>query len=128
MNEKLICWQLRREFNKPAMALLVYYGIMNVAVSMVAALSVLAGTISLILSGSERDKDMMIDKITDHLLSDGWGYIIAIVITAVILLIWKKKDFCFGQIWKQEKLMTPGAFFALLCIFISGQALFQALA
>lgn len=128
MNETAICKTLRHEFDKPAIAVLVYCGIMNVTVSLVAALDILAGLFSYILSGNRIQPEMLAEQLTDQLLNNGWGYILAVVIGAVMLVIWKKKNFCFGEIWKQDKLMSAGTFFMLLCVFISGQALFQMLA
>jgi membrane protease YdiL (CAAX protease family) len=42
----------------------------------------------------------------------------------VFIRLWKGKDF-FGGMWKTEKRMTHGAFWQLLCVFISAQLVFQ---
>lgn len=128
MNERHICAGLRRELSKTGYALLIYYAIMNVSVSAVAAVDALVLITSEFLGGN---MDILtngkMDSLLNNVFSNGWGYILASLIGAVALLLWKKKQFCFVQIWKAEKPISAGSFLMLLCLFIGSQALFQLL-
>lgn len=96
-------WQrrcYRRSFSKLGWSLVVYYLLMNVAV--IAAV-LLSGTSS----------------------SEGWGYIVATVIGLLILLIWKKPRFWKNEIFAKGKPMTFREFVCILCVFLSGQAVYQ---
>lgn len=123
MHKLIVCQRLRREFGKPTLALLIYYGIMNVAVILVA----IADAVVFALGSMQSDAgmDVLTDAMIYRIMSNGWGYIFASIIGFVALLIWKKPHFCFVEIWKAGRPMKPGSFAALTCIFISGQALFQ---
>jgi len=125
MNEnQQICKALRREFSKSGWVLLIYHGIMNVAVSVVAFISAFA-----VIFGAAFDPEMtgMEQMLVDVILGNGWGYLIAIIIGGVLMLVWKKREFCCKTIWKIEKPMKIGDFFCVLAIFMSGQALSQLL-
>jgi membrane protease YdiL (CAAX protease family) len=61
-------------------------------------------------------------------MSNGWGYIATCILGGIILLLWKKKDFCFKIIWKTGRPLKLGSFFSITAIFISGQLVFQVLA
>ena len=124
--KKVICKRLRKEFGTNGWALLIYYGIMNAAVMLVSILDGLVYAMQLMLDPNA-DPSYLEAELAQRLLENGWGYVLATVVGAVILLLWKKKDFCLRQIWKTEKGMTPGDFFRLLVVFFSGQALFQLL-
>ena len=127
MNEnQLICKTLRKEFSKVGWALLAYYGIMNLAILLSSlVMGVIAG-IQMVLTPGMTEEGY--DRLLENVIQDAtWGYAVAVVVGAVLLLIWKKPKFCFEEIWEQKKPMTVGSFFALLAIFISGQGLFQVL-
>ncbi len=126
MNEKEITRELRSRFGKVGLALLIYYMIMNVAVSLVSIVDAISCTFRLLLDpASNMTPEEVTAIVTERMMSNGWGYILAIAIGCVCLLIWKKKRFCFHDIWVPGKNMTAGAFVMILCIFTSGQALFQ---
>ena len=67
--------------------------------------------------------------ITDEMLTgvtgSGWGYILAVAAAFLALVLWKKGRLHFFQSWKSNHPMKFGSFWALLCIFISGQAFVQ---
>lgn len=126
MNDKQICTQLRGKFGTVGLALLVYYGIMNAAVILVCSIHALFLLIPLLLSDPEALlSDSLMETVLDSVLSNGWGYLVATAIGAVILLFWKKKQFCFHEIWKKQRPLTAGNFFMLLAVFLSAQALVQ---
>ena len=127
MNEnKQICQSLRKEFSKSGWALLIYYGIMNAAVAAVAFVSVIA-----VVVGSVMDPNaslfFVMQQLEEAILGNGWGYLLAIVIGSVAMVVWKKKEFCFKTIWKPGKPLNMKDFFCILAIFVSGQALAQLL-
>lgn len=117
MTEQTLCRNLRKEFNKPTLALIVYYGILNAAVMLVMIVDAVAYAIS-----HFEDPDLL-DTLIERLMSNGWGYILAIAVGAVILLAWKKPNYCLHEIWRRNRPMTAGSFFGLLVVFLSGQAL-----
>ena len=123
MHKLIVCYKLRREFGKPTLALLIYYGIMNMAVILVAIVD--AVVFAFASMHFDAGMDILADEIVNRIMSNGWGYILASVIGFVAMLIWKKPQFCFVEIWKADRPMKLGSFAALTCIFISGQALFQ---
>ena len=114
----------RGEMNKLGAVMIVYYLIMNAAVS----IAMLADTSIYLIRALVNDTPLGLGDILDHLIgtatSNGWGYILAIAAGIVILLLWKGKGF-FGEMFAREKQMTPGVFAALLCLFLLPQALLQ---
>lgn len=120
MDDKLICRKLRKVFNQPALALLVYFIMMNVLVSVVAFVEVFI----LMLTGETNSQDAALDQV----IQNGLGYLLATAMGAIALLLWKKRQFCFHEIWKKSKSMTIGSFCAILLVFVSAQALFQVIA
>lgn len=121
MDEKMIKKGLRREYGKSGIALLLYYGLMNVAVIAVCVLDTL--TKAFILGNGTEEE--IYTALNESLTGNGWGYIIAILIGWLLMLAWKKSDFCFHTIWKTEKAMTAPAFWRILVIFLGVQGLLQ---
>ena len=122
MDEKQIRSGLRGEFSKTGWALLIYYLVMNAAVSLVMIVDMAIAMVST-FDGEIWAADSVLDSIAEN----GWGYALAIAVGAVLMLLWKKRRFCFHEIWKTGRPMTWGSFFMLLALFISAQALFQVL-
>lgn len=126
MNRTEIRSWMRREFSKAGWALLVYYFIMSAAVTGVCAVDALMKTLPAILGGSlEQAIQVYMDTLSEALMRNGWGYVLAMFFGAVLMLLWKRKEFCFRQIWKRDRSMTAVSFLCLLIIFVSGQAVFQ---
>ena len=126
MKRKEVFRMLRPRFSRLGLILLAYYGIMNAAVSLVFGLDILG----LFLNESFINgiPNVSLEEQVDKLVSNGWGYILATGIGFLILLLWKKGDYCFRFLWKKEKRMDSKSFFSILCVFLSGQAVFQLLA
>ena len=124
MNENAyICATLRKDFSKVGWALLIYYGIMNAAVLVMTIMMSFVNSMQFL-----SDPNVSAGDMAQQIADDGaWGYALAVLAGAFALLMWKKKEFCFKTIWKSDNPMTWGKFFALLAIFISGQALYQVL-
>ena len=122
--KKLICKQLRKEFSKNGWALLLYYGIINVSIVVVAFLWAFAlsmGTaFATVVTQSIVEWDLK-----ENLLYNGWGYLLAIIIGCMLMFRWKKKEFCLKTIWKPGKTLSFGRFFAILSVFMMSQAASQ---
>lgn len=122
MYEQFRLKELRHAYSVQSWALLIYYGIMNVAVLALMVVDAFAQSFSALAAGLEPD----IEKITASIISTGgWGYFLAIAIGFFILLLWKKPKFCFGTVWQKGKPMRVGSFFAIFAIFISVQLIVQ---
>lgn len=117
MDDRLIRKQLRNQMNMNGWVMLLYYALMNVMVT--------AMFVSQIFAYAMNGVELTEEQMNGLLLSNGWGYVIASITGFVLLLLWKKKQFCFHEIWKSDKRMTFGSFLVLLCLFLGGQGLFQ---
>lgn len=119
MDNKPLCGKLRREFSIQGVVLLAYYMLMNVCVSLVAAVDAIVYALSM--------EEPSVDVILERVAGNGWGYIATCVLGGIILLLWKKKDFCFKTLWQRGKPLKAGDFFTITAIFLSGQLVFQLL-
>lgn len=112
---------LRRRFSTVGWSLLAYYGIMNASVFLWAFLE---SFIMMFRSLAEGDFEGMMDA--SYAVADSaWGYFLAAAIGIVILLVWKKPAFWKQEIWARGRPMKFRDFLALLCIFLSGQLVYQ---
>lgn len=116
--------QMRRDYNIQGWVLLIYYGIMSELVTLVMIVGGVFLGVKAVIMNSIPEIDLLIDQI---MAIGGWGYLLAIVVGAGILLLWKKPQFCFHTIWEKKKPMKAGEFFALLSVFLSGQLIFALL-
>lgn len=124
MDEKRIMRQLRRYFSGFGWTLLVYYLIMNVAVLLAGMVGAMVQMILDVASGNGITEDAIVESV----ISNGWGYFLAIGIGLLILRLWKGKKFCREEIYKKGEPMRPGAFLGLLGVFMMGQLVFQLVA
>lgn len=123
--KKLQIRQARMGMNRVGAALIVYYIIMNIAVSIAMLADLCVYLFSILARGDALTMDQLMERIMDFATGNGWGYILAIIAGCVIVLLWKGKDFCFREMFTKEKKMTPGVFLMLLCVFIAPQAILQ---
>lgn len=112
---------LRRRFSVTGWSLLAYYCIMNVCVFFAAFFEILTS----MFAALGRNDFQGASEAINAALESAWGYFLAAFIGIVILFAWKKKAFWKDEIWAKGKPMTPGSFFGLLCIFLSGQLIYQ---
>lgn len=122
---KLQIKQARRGMNQVGATLIVYYIIMNIAVTLALLADVCVYLFSALAKGTPLAMDDIMTYIMDSATSNGWGYILAIVAGCVIVLLWKGKAFCFREVFAREKTMTPAAFLSLLSVFLLPQLLLQ---
>ncbi len=113
--------ELRRRFSAVGWILLIYYGILNAAVFLTAFFEMTFGMMGALLSGQPEQIPTMLEKG----MKDGWGYVVAVAVGLLALLIWKKPSL--RKAGERGKPMTPGSFLSLLCLFLSGQAVYQLL-
>lgn len=112
---------IKRRLSTSGWALLIYYAIMNVAVIgwmfVETILSLMQGVIS--------DDFAAIENAVLESAERAWGYFLAAAVGFVILLIWKKPRYLKEEVFVKGAPITPGAFWTILCIFLSGQMVFQ---
>ena len=113
----------RKYFSSLGWALLIYLLIMNVCVIAFAFWDAFMISMRQVLGETISD-----DQRTSILMNNGWGYLLTIAVGWIALRIWKGKGFCYRTLWTRGRPMKLGSFMALLCLFISGQSLFQVLA
>lgn len=135
MDERAQQKQLWTASNIQGGALLIYRVIMNVAVfavvfviAMVGAMAAVFGTaFDAFLNGgatSEISPDFMGQIMEAAMNNMGWGYLAAIAIGLLILLLWKKPRW-FAEICTPGDRMRPEIFLAAICAMLSAQLLVQ---
>lgn len=120
---RLMRKDFRRRFSVGGWTLVIYYGIMNVCVFAAAFFETL---IQMMTSLSSGGIDGMMGA-AETAPTGVTGYFAAAAVGLLILLLWKKPAFWKNEIWAKGKPMKPGDFFRLLCIFLSGQLVYQIL-
>lgn len=123
MDEKLYCKTVRRSCNQIGWALMVYVLIMNVAVMIVMFADIMIRMIIQIAEGGSMDA--LSESAIEEAAGNGWGYLITIALGLLFLRMWKGKEFFRKTLWKTGKPMSVGTFFALVCVFLGCQLLFQ---
>lgn len=112
---------LRRRLSVPGWALLIYYAIMNVAVTGWVLLEAILRLIQGLATQSYSD----LESAVMASIESAWGYFLAAAVGLVILLCWKKPRFFKEEIFAKGAPMKAGSFFIILCVFLSGQMVFQ---
>lgn len=113
----------RKYFSSLGWALLIYLLILNAWVMIFAFYDAMTVAMRQALGDTVSDTERM-----SILMNNGWGYLLTILTGLIALWIWKGKGFCCKTLWTRGRPMKFGSFMALLCLFISGQSLFQVLA
>lgn len=116
MDERLIRRQIRRSFHPVGWSLVIYYIILNIAVSLVVFVDMMIRMIRVLPTGGALSA-----ADTEAAAGNGWGYILAGCIGLLILLCWKGKAFWKQEIWAKGKPMQVGAFFGILAVFLGCQ-------
>ncbi len=123
MEEVMIQKRIRRDISGLGWALLTYLLILNAAVATVMVID------SVLLHVRQMQGAVYTQDQIEALLSgNGWGYLVTILIGLIVLRLWKGKKFCRETLWTRGKPMKVLDFICLLCLFFSGQAVFQLLA
>ena len=112
---------IKRRLSTSGWALLIYYAIMNVAVIG----WMVVETIFSLMQGAISGDFAAIESAVLASAESAWGYFLAAAVGFVILLVWKKPRYLKEEIFTKGAPMTPGAFWTILCIFLSGQMVFQ---
>ena len=119
--------RLRKECNKQGIALLIYKAIMTETVTMVIVLGMIAVMFEQVLAGQQDMNEIlraMLEEVT-ALSSSGWGYLLAIAIGTLVLLLWKKPRFFRREIMRQGRPMGFGSFALILSLFMCAQLFSQ---
>lgn len=129
MDERLICKDLRKRFGQLSWVLLIYYGIMNVLVSIVDIVDVVLRSVNAAVRlGATMVPEMLMQIASQTLAQNGWGYLLTVLVGLVILWLWKGRTFCTKDLFTKGKPMSVWAFTGLLCIFTGSQLVFDLLA
>ncbi len=112
---------MRRYLSTPGWALLIYYAIMNVAVIGWMFVDMIGQSFQGMINGDYS----AIENAALESAESAWGYFLAAAVGFMILLIWKKPRFIREEIFAKGAPMKFGSFFTILCIFLSGQMVFQ---
>lgn len=128
--DKMKKWRvraMRRNISSYGWALLIYYTLLSVSVSIAMVVSSVLELIPEILaSGGYFDEEMVV-SVVEESVSNGWGYLVACALGVALIWGWKGTDF-FRDMWKSGEPMTAKAFFPILCVFLSGQMAFRVMA
>ena len=112
---------IKRRMSTSGWVMLIYYAIMNAAVIGY----MLVDVVGVMIKGLAEDGYAAIEGAAMESAESGWGYMIAILIGFLILLIWKKPRYFKEEIFIYGLPMKAGDFFTILCIFLGGQMVFQ---
>ena len=113
--------RMRGEYSRQGWALLIYLGIMYLAVFVVMLIdTAVRSARSLALVGTVDE-----EWIADAVMADsGWGYMLAIVIGYIVLQAWKKPQYMTDTVFQRNRPRSVKGFFKILCVFMSAQTLF----
>lgn len=112
---------VKRRMSTTGWTLLIYYAIMNMAV---VGWMVVEMVLSMMRGAISGDFEAIESAVMESAES-GWGYLLAVVAGFLILLLWKKPRFLKEEVFTKGAPMKGGSFFTILCIFLSGQMVFQ---
>ncbi|MBR4290604.1 MAG: CPBP family intramembrane metalloprotease [Oscillospiraceae bacterium] len=112
---------IKRYLSTSGWTLLIYYAIMNVAVIGFMVVEVVVE----LMHGIVSDDASAIERAIMNAAESAWGYFLAAAVGFVILLLWKKPRYLKEEIFAKGAPMKAGNFFIILCIFLSGQTVFQ---
>lgn len=118
---KVVRKQLRRSMGVPGWSLLVYYGILNVAVIYWMLVETAYGMIPHIIKGRFYAFEQELAKAAES----GWGYFLAAAVGFLILLLWKKPAYLRQEIFARGRRMNFRSFLGILCVFLGGQLVAQ---
>ena len=112
---------LRRESTVQGGVLLIYQAILNVCVMAIVFVVTFLMSFQDAMMGNEPAVDAVLEE---ALAASGWGYLAAIGIGFMILLLWRKPRFL-GYILRQKRRMTAKDFFCLLALVMAPQVVAQ---
>ena len=118
---------MRRNIGSYGWALLIYYTLLSVSVSIAMTVSSVMELIPEILSSGGYFDEEMIFSVVEESAGNGWGYLVACALGVALIWGWKGTAF-FRDMWKDGEPMTAKAFFLILCVFLSGQMAFRVMA
>ena len=125
MDEKQYIGQARRRMNLVGFTTLIYYAMMNFFVTLVMIVDAAVFAVKRVMQAQPLDFDIVMEYLLDSITSNGWGYILCVLVGALILLLWKRKAFWKNEMFATERKMTVGTFFKLLTVFLSAQLFAQ---
>lgn len=125
MEDKLYIKQSRRRMNQVGFTALIYYGMMNVFVTLATVIDVAIFAFKNMSQSQPLDVDAIFQYALDSITKNGWGYLLCVLVGTLIAYLWKRKDFWKNEIFAKGEKMTAGTFFKLLAVFLSAQLFVQ---
>lgn len=119
--QKLAIKTARRYMNRTGLELLIYYGIMNVAVTMLMVVDVCVYLLKMLVKDLPIRYDDVLGIVQESATTNGWGYLLAIAIGTLVVVLWKRRGFVLKEMFVREKKMTFPVFVLLLCVFMLPQ-------
>lgn len=113
---------LRKAANAQGGALLIYHLILNAAVMIVVFAASFALAFQEALGNASANTEALVEKAME---ASGWGYLLAVAIGLLSLLLWKKPRYVGHTILQKGKPITFDGFFALLSLMMSAQLVAQ---
>ena len=123
--DKQIVKVARQDMNRVGAIMLVYFGLMNMVSAVVMLVDLVAYLIRGLATGQALDFDAMLQYFSDMVLTNGWMYIVSIVVGLLVILLLKGRGYWRREVFIKNRPMTAGSFFAILCVFLSAQFFFQ---
>ena len=117
MTDKQIDKWLRRQFSVIGWVLMGYYALINGLSAIAMAKEALVQMLGLI--GHKQTWWTELDM--NAMLSNAWGYIMAIAVMFVILHAWKGSRYWWEEVFFRERKVKPGVLLALLCMCMGCQ-------
>ena len=120
---------MRKKMGAYTWALLIYYGIMNLSVSFVTEMALVAeGLQAVIRGGHWMDFYTGMEQALESVVyGNAWGYIFASGVAVLLIPLWKGTAF-FRGMFETRRDMTRKDFLQLVCVLLSGQVLVQIIA
>lgn len=117
MTDKQINRWLRRRFSSTGWVLLGYYALINI----LSLLAMFWEALYQVMKMDRRGPFWFRQLNMDAIAGNAWGYITAIGVLVVILHGWKGPEYWRNEVFRKEKPMKLGAFFAILCLCAGSQ-------
>lgn len=137
MEQQIKQKELWKESNRAGGAVLLYKSVLNAAVVIVMVIALIMAIVQTDLDAmfpasldTESAAEQAAMELTEHLLdktltATSWGYILAIVLCAIIFLLWKKRDFFTHTMMQRKAAMTGKSFALIFAFFMTCQFLAQ---
>ena len=128
MNEKKRMKQLRKAIGFYSWLLIAYYMLLNYSVSMAASIQLVVNGFQAVISADSWEAYAEgVNQGALFVMENGWGYLAACAAGVIAIVLWKGRGY-FRELFATKQTMQGRTLVRLLCIFLSGQLVFQLVA